>query len=284
MLISGIPFGSLQLPNTTGAEEEGIRGRGHSRQASARPAGAARHPDAAPHPAAAVSSAITATSAAAAATSTSIQDTAHSACAARGAAEADHPAATADASADHRHDGNDGDRQAVSADAEGSGPGGGTGGCFGGGQHAHHHGKHHHPAAHVHIHCVVVGGGGYDYGGAAAAPGSVHLLVHAARAACGSGGVHSALADGCDCRRCREHHLHATSNDGHGDGGTVALVTSGAAGGGAAGTGAPAGLKCGPDVSMTLNRINVQENEVDVEECLPAEVVKLDFVSEEVAG
>ncbi|EDW63410.1 transcription factor kayak isoform X1 [Drosophila virilis] len=45
-----------------------------------------------------------------------------------------------------------------------------------------------------------------------------------------------------------------------------------------------AGLKCGPDVSMTLNRINVQENEVDVEECLPAEVVKLDFVSEEVAG
>ncbi|KAH8352955.1 hypothetical protein KR084_007678 [Drosophila pseudotakahashii] len=48
--------------------------------------------------------------------------------------------------------------------------------------------------------------------------------------------------------------------------------------------GAPAGLKCGPDVSMTLNRINVQENEVDVEECLPAEVVKLDFVSEEVAG
>ncbi|XP_017859397.1 PREDICTED: polyglutamine-repeat protein pqn-41 isoform X1 [Drosophila arizonae] len=43
-----------------------------------------------------------------------------------------------------------------------------------------------------------------------------------------------------------------------------------------------AGLKCGPDVSMTLNRINVQEN--DVEECLPAEVVKLDFVSEEVAG
>ncbi|XP_016994380.2 uncharacterized protein [Drosophila takahashii] len=47
---------------------------------------------------------------------------------------------------------------------------------------------------------------------------------------------------------------------------------------------APAGLKCGPDVSMTLNRINVQENEVDVEECLPAEVVKLDFVSEEVAG
>ncbi|XP_068150673.1 ras-interacting protein RIP3 isoform X2 [Drosophila tropicalis] len=43
-------------------------------------------------------------------------------------------------------------------------------------------------------------------------------------------------------------------------------------------------LKCGPDVSMTLNRINVQENEVDVEECLPAEVVKLDFVSEEVAG
>ncbi|KAH8412460.1 hypothetical protein KR009_002360, partial [Drosophila setifemur] len=46
----------------------------------------------------------------------------------------------------------------------------------------------------------------------------------------------------------------------------------------------PAGLKCGPDVSMTLNRINVQENEVDVEECLPAEVVKLDFVSEEVAG
>ncbi|XP_016979182.1 ataxin-2 homolog isoform X1 [Drosophila rhopaloa] len=48
--------------------------------------------------------------------------------------------------------------------------------------------------------------------------------------------------------------------------------------------GTAAGLKCGPDVSMTLNRINVQENEVDVEECLPAEVVKLDFVSEEVAG
>ncbi|XP_062133065.1 polyglutamine-repeat protein pqn-41 isoform X1 [Drosophila sulfurigaster albostrigata] len=47
---------------------------------------------------------------------------------------------------------------------------------------------------------------------------------------------------------------------------------------------ASASLKCGPDVSMTLNRINVQENEVDVEECLPAEVVKLDFVSEEVAG
>ncbi|KAH8279972.1 hypothetical protein KR054_012552, partial [Drosophila jambulina] len=70
--------------------------------------------------------------------------------------------------------------------------------------------------------------------------------------------------------------------------GTVALVASGAAAGtGTAtgtGSGAPAGLKCGPDVSMTLNRINVQENEVDVEECLPAEVVKLDFVSEEVAG
>ncbi|EDW29140.1 GL19553 [Drosophila persimilis] len=49
-------------------------------------------------------------------------------------------------------------------------------------------------------------------------------------------------------------------------------------------TSASTGLKCGPDVSMTLNRINVQENEVDVEECLPAEVVKLDFVSEEVAG
>ncbi|KAH8403064.1 hypothetical protein KR222_003893 [Zaprionus bogoriensis] len=49
-------------------------------------------------------------------------------------------------------------------------------------------------------------------------------------------------------------------------------------------SGSTAGLKCGPDVSMTLNRINVQENEVDVEECLPAEVVKLDFVSEEVAG
>ncbi|KAH8334362.1 hypothetical protein KR059_009273, partial [Drosophila kikkawai] len=71
--------------------------------------------------------------------------------------------------------------------------------------------------------------------------------------------------------------------------GTVSLVAPGAAGGAAGtgtgtGTGAPAGLKCGPDVSMTLNRINVQENEVDVEECLPAEVVKLDFVSEEVAG
>ncbi|XP_020807017.1 transcription initiation factor TFIID subunit 12 isoform X1 [Drosophila serrata] len=68
--------------------------------------------------------------------------------------------------------------------------------------------------------------------------------------------------------------------------GTVALVASGTAGGVAAGTNtaAPAGLKCGPDVSMTLNRINVQENEADVEECLPAEVVKLDFVSEEVAG
>ncbi|XP_030384200.1 uncharacterized protein LOC115631553 isoform X2 [Scaptodrosophila lebanonensis] len=48
-------------------------------------------------------------------------------------------------------------------------------------------------------------------------------------------------------------------------------------------TPATTALKSGPDVSMTLNRINAQENEVDVEECLPAEVVKLDFVSEEVA-
>ncbi|KAL9924593.1 uncharacterized protein ACN427_012569 isoform 2-T2 [Glossina fuscipes fuscipes] len=43
-------------------------------------------------------------------------------------------------------------------------------------------------------------------------------------------------------------------------------------------------LKSGPDVTMTLNRINTQENEVDVEECLPADVVKLDFAGEEVAG
>ncbi|XP_004531267.1 putative mediator of RNA polymerase II transcription subunit 26 isoform X1 [Ceratitis capitata] len=40
-------------------------------------------------------------------------------------------------------------------------------------------------------------------------------------------------------------------------------------------------LKSGPDVMMTLNRINTQEHE---EECLPADVVKLDFASEEVTG
>ncbi|EDV98823.1 polyglutamine-repeat protein pqn-41 isoform X2 [Drosophila grimshawi] len=62
---------------------------------------------------------------------------------------------------------------------------------------------------------------------------------------------------------------------------TVAVVVGGED---VVSTTSTAQLKCGPDVSMTLNRINVQENEVDVEECLPAEVVKLDFVSEEVAG
>lgn len=40
-------------------------------------------------------------------------------------------------------------------------------------------------------------------------------------------------------------------------------------------------LKSGPDVMMTLNRINTQEHE---EECLPADVVKLDFANEEVTG
>ncbi|XP_036328698.1 transcription factor SPT20 homolog [Rhagoletis pomonella] len=40
-------------------------------------------------------------------------------------------------------------------------------------------------------------------------------------------------------------------------------------------------LKSGPDVMMTLNRINTQEHE---EEGLPADVVKLDFSSEEVTG
>ncbi|XP_017110375.1 transcription factor btd isoform X1 [Drosophila elegans] len=69
------------------------------------------------------------------------------------------------------------------------------------------------------------------------------------------------------------------SGAGAGAGGATAAAAAGGAPAGSA-----AGLKCGPDVSMTLNRINVQENEVDVEECLPAEVVKLDFVSEEVAG
>lgn len=43
-------------------------------------------------------------------------------------------------------------------------------------------------------------------------------------------------------------------------------------------------LKSGPDVTLTLNRINTTEHEVDVEECLPADVVKLDFAGEEVAG
>ncbi|KPU73172.1 uncharacterized protein Dana_GF14768, isoform B [Drosophila ananassae] len=79
-----------------------------------------------------------------------------------------------------------------------------------------------------------------------------------------------------------EDVVSTTSNPPAAGTGTVAVVTSGATM--PTETGAPAGLKCGPDVSMTLNRINVQENEVDVEECLPAEVVKLDFVSEEVAG
>ncbi|KAH8324295.1 hypothetical protein KR074_004234, partial [Drosophila pseudoananassae] len=79
-----------------------------------------------------------------------------------------------------------------------------------------------------------------------------------------------------------EDVVSTTSNPPAAATGTVAVVTSGATM--PTETGTPAGLKCGPDVSMTLNRINVQENEVDVEECLPAEVVKLDFVSEEVAG
>ncbi|XP_075144567.1 uncharacterized protein LOC142219484 [Haematobia irritans] len=48
--------------------------------------------------------------------------------------------------------------------------------------------------------------------------------------------------------------------------------------------GATVGLKSGPDITMTLNRINTAENEVDVEECLPGDVVKLDFAGEEVAG
>ncbi|XP_075152712.1 uncharacterized protein LOC142226534 isoform X3 [Haematobia irritans] len=48
--------------------------------------------------------------------------------------------------------------------------------------------------------------------------------------------------------------------------------------------GATVGLKSGPDITMTLNRINTAEHEVDVEECLPADVVKLDFAGEEVAG
>ncbi|XP_037960091.1 putative cyclin-dependent serine/threonine-protein kinase DDB_G0272797/DDB_G0274007 isoform X2 [Teleopsis dalmanni] len=38
-----------------------------------------------------------------------------------------------------------------------------------------------------------------------------------------------------------------------------------------------------PDVMMTLNRINTQESEVDVE-CLPEDVVKLDLLGEEVTG
>ncbi|XP_075157868.1 uncharacterized protein LOC142231134 [Haematobia irritans] len=37
--------------------------------------------------------------------------------------------------------------------------------------------------------------------------------------------------------------------------------------------GATVGLKSGPDITMTLNRINTAENEVDVEECLPGEIV-----------
>lgn len=42
-------------------------------------------------------------------------------------------------------------------------------------------------------------------------------------------------------------------------------------------------LKSGPDVTMTLNRINTEGNEIDAEECLPADV-KMDYASEGVAG